>query len=152
VRAQRHQLVQGVRRLTPVGITARITGSVLSSTGAPLSNARVMLTDRITQVSGTVTKSDGAPATDFTFVIFPEDDTKWTPLSRFVRSARPDQQGLVKIIGLPPNDRYLAVAVNYLEKSGASNPTFLEAIKGRASRFRLDEGAAATVDLTLVDR
>ena len=117
-----------------------------------IENAEIVLTDRITHVSGTVRKSDGAPATDFTFVIFPEDDTKWTPLSRFVRSARPDQQGLVKIIGLPPNDRYLAVAVDYLEEGGAGDPAFLEGIKGRASRFRLDDGASATVDLTLVER
>lgn len=114
--------------------------------------AEVVLTDRITQVSGTVRERDGAPSTDFTLVVFPEDDAKWTPLSRFVRSARPDQQGLVKIVGLPPNDRYLAVAVDYLEEGGAGDPTFLDTIKDRASRFRLDEGASATVDLTLVER
>jgi len=111
-----------------------------------------VLTDRITHVSATVKEPDGAPSTDFTLVVFPEDDTTWTPLSRFVRSARPDQQGLVKITGMPPNDRYLAVAVNYLEEGGASDPAFLESIRGRASRFSLDEGASATVDLTLVER
>ena len=117
-----------------------------------IDSAEIVLTDRITQVAGTVRERDGSPSTDFTLVVFPEDDTRWTPLSRFVRSARPDQQGLVKIIGLPPNDRYLAVAVNYLEEGGASDPVFLESIKGRASRFRLDQGASATVDLTLVER
>jgi protocatechuate 3,4-dioxygenase beta subunit len=117
-----------------------------------IQNAEIVLTDRVTEVSGTVTERDGAPSADFTLVVFPEDEAKWTPVSRFVRSARPDQQGLVKIVGLPPNDRYLAVAVDYLEEGGASDPAFLGGIKRHASRFRLEAGASATIDLTLVER
>ena len=115
-------------------------------------NAEIVLTDRITQLSGTVSGRDGALSSDFTVVVFPEDDRKWTPPSRYVKSARPDQQGLVKIVGLPPNDRYLAVAVDYLEEGGAADPRFLDQIKNRATRFRLGEGASATVDLKLVER
>jgi protocatechuate 3,4-dioxygenase beta subunit len=117
-----------------------------------IEGVEILLTDRITHVSGRVLDQDGAPSTDFTLVVFPEDDAKWAPPSRFVRSARPDQQGLVKIVGLPPNDRYLAVAVDYLEEGGASDPAFLESIRRQASRFRLEEGASATIDLTLVER
>ena len=117
-----------------------------------IENAEIVLTDRVTQVSGTVKERNGTPSTDFTLVVFPEDDTKWTPLSRFVRSARPDQQGLVKILGLPPDNRYLAIAVDYVEEGGAGDPAFLNGIKGRASRFSLDKGASVTVDLTLVER
>ena len=69
-----------------------------------------------------------------------------------MRSARPDQQGLVKILGLPPDNRYLAIAVDYVEEGGAGDPAFLNGIKGRASRFSLDKGASVTVDLTLVER
>ncbi len=115
-------------------------------------NAEIVLTDRITQVSGMVSDRDGTPSSDFTVVVFPEDETKWTPPSRYVKSARPDQQGLVKIIGLPPDDRYLAVAVDYLEEGGASDPEFLDLIKSRATRFSLGEGASATFDLKLVER
>ena len=115
-------------------------------------NAEIVLTDRITQVSGTVSDRDGAPSSDFTVVVFPEDETKWAPPSRYVKSARPDQQGLIKILGLPPDDRYLAVAVDYVEEGGAADPDFLDRIKNRATRFRLGEGASATVDLTVVER
>ena len=69
------------------------------------------------------------PAADYTVVVFPEDATKWSPPSRYVKSARPDQQGLIKIVGLPPDDRYLAVAVDYLEEGGAADPEFLDLIK-----------------------
>ena len=115
-------------------------------------HAEIVLTDRITQVSGTVSGRDGTQSSDFTVVVFPEDETKWTPPSRYVKSARPDQQGLVKIVGLPPNDRYLAVAVDYVEEGGAADPEFLARIKNRATRFRLGEGASATIDLKLVER
>lgn len=115
-------------------------------------SAEIVFTDRITQVLASVSDRDGAPSSEFTIVVFPEDEMKWAPPSRYVRSARPDQQGLVKIVGLPPNDRYLAVAVDCLEEGGGGDPGFLEPIKGRATRFRLGEGASATVDLTLVER
>ena len=117
-----------------------------------IEGAEIVLTDRITQVSGAVSGRDGTPASDFTVVVFPDDETKWAPPSRYVKSARPDQQGLVKIIGLPPNDRYLAIAVDYLEEGGAGDPEFLDLIKNRATRFSLEEGASATVDLELVER
>jgi hypothetical protein len=76
-----------------------------------IEGVEIVLTGRITHVSGRALDQDGAPSNDFTLVVFPEDDAKWAPPSRFVRSARPDQEGLVKIVGLPPNNRYLAVAV-----------------------------------------
>ncbi|MBF8299976.1 MAG: hypothetical protein HW394_346 [Acidobacteria bacterium] len=115
-------------------------------------NARIVLTDRVTQVSGSVSDRDGKPSRDFTIVVFPEDETKWAAPSRYVRSARPDQQGLVKIRGLPPGDRYLAVAVDYLEEGEANNPEFLDLIKNRATRFRLGPGESTTSDLKLVER
>jgi hypothetical protein len=69
-----------------------------------------------------------------------------------VKSARPDQQGLVKILGLPPGDHYLAVAVDYLEEGGAADPRFLALIKSRATRFSLGADASTTIDLRLVER
>ena len=116
-----------------------------------IERAEIVLTDRITQVSGTVLNGDGMPASDVTVVVFPDDERKWAPPSRYVKSARPDQQGLIKIVGLPPDDRYLAVAVDYLEEGGAADPEFLSLIRNRATRFSLEDGASATVDLTLVE-
>jgi hypothetical protein len=117
-----------------------------------IEGAKIVLTDRITQVAGTVVNGDGAPVGDVTVVVFPEDETKWTPPSRYVKSARPDQQGLVKILGLPPGDHYLAVAVDYLEEGGAADPRFLALIKSRATRFSLGADASTTIDLRLVER
>jgi hypothetical protein len=116
-----------------------------------IEDAQIVLTDRVTQVAGTVSDRDGKPSRDFTVVVFPEDETKWAS-PRYLRSARPDQQGLFEIRGLPPGDRYLAVAVDYLEEGGANDPEFLDLIKGRATRFSMGQGASTTVDLKLVER
>ena len=72
-----------------------------------VTDAQIVLTDRVTQIAGTVSDRDGKTSRDFTVVVFPEDETKWVPPSRYVKSARPDQQGLFKIRALPPDDRYL---------------------------------------------
>ena len=117
-----------------------------------VTDAQIVLTDRVTQVAGTVSDRDGKTSRYSTVVVFPEDETKWAPPSRYVKSARPDQQGLFKIRALPPDDRYLAVAVDYLEEGGADDPEFLDEMKSDATRFRLGSGASATIELKLVER
>lgn len=112
---------------------------------------RVIVTDRVTEVNGTVTAA-GRPARDYTVVVFPEDTAKWTFPSRHLRSGRPDQQGLFRIRALPPDERYLAAAVDYLEENEAMDPQFLEHIKTSATRFALGEGETRALELKLVER
>jgi carboxypeptidase family protein len=115
-------------------------------------DAQIVLTDRVTQVAGTVSGRDGKLSRDFTVVIFPDDETKWTSPSRYLRTARPDQDGLFKIRSLPPDDGYLAIAVDYLEQGEGADPEFLATVKASATRFRLGAGESATVSLRLVQR
>jgi hypothetical protein len=117
-----------------------------------IAGARVVLTDRVTQVEGAVLGRDGKPSRDFTVVVFPDDETRWAAPSRYLRSARPDQQGLFKIRALPPFDRYLAVAVDYLEQGEESEAQFLASMRDRATSFRLRPGETASVSLKLVER
>lgn len=113
---------------------------------------QIIVTDRVAEVTGTAAGGDGKPARDYTVVIFPDDDSKWTASSRYIQSARPDQQGLFKIRALPPNGRYLAVAVDYLEVGEANDAEFLELVKDRATRFALGDGESKAIDLKLVQR
>ncbi len=131
---------------------ADVADRVLEFTGnQEVRGVRVMVTDRVSEVNGTVT-SGSQPARDYTVVVFPEDTAKWTFPSRYLRSGRPDQQGLFRIRALPPDDRYLAVAVDYLEEGEASDPLFLEQIKASATRFALNEGETKALELKLVQR
>jgi hypothetical protein len=120
--------------------------------GAEIKDAQIVLTDRVSEVTGQAATRDGVPARDYTVVVFPDDETKWTGASRFIRSARPDQQGLFKIRGLPAGNAYLAVAVDYLEDGEANDPEFLADMKPRATKLSIGEGDTRSVDLKLIAR
>ena len=129
-----------------------VADRIVEFTGSQdLRGVRVAVTDRVTEVNGSVT-SGNQPARDYTVVVFPEDSAKWKFPSRYVKSARPDQKGLFRIRALPPDDRYLVVAVDYVEEGEAGDPEFLEQIRAGATRFALGEGETRMLELRLVQR
>ena len=114
----------------------------------PISGLEVVLTNRTTEVSGTV-KAGNDPATDYTVVIFSDDPSKWAaPMSRHVASARPSQTGRFEIKNLPAGS-YYAVALEYIPQGDWNDPEVLDRLKARAERFSLDEGEVKTLDLRL---
>ena len=110
---------------------------------------RVVLSDRLTEVSGSVA-SRTAPRGQ-TVVVFAEDATKWSYPSRFVKSVRTDDRGSFTIAGLPPGERYLAAAVEFLEEGAAEDPEVLERLRGGAVPFSLGEGERRTLDLRALE-
>ncbi|MBA2304931.1 MAG: carboxypeptidase regulatory-like domain-containing protein [Acidobacteria bacterium] len=108
----------------------------------------IELTQRLTTVSGGVSDDRGGVALDATVIAFADDPGKWGPHSRFIESARPDQQGRFTIKGLPPG-RYVAIAVGYLEPGEERDPDVLEAWRQGATPFTLSEGETHALDLRL---
>ena len=108
----------------------------------------IELTARLTTVSGGVSDDRGGVALDATVIVFADDPGKWGPHSRFIESARPDQQGRFTIRGLPPG-RYLAIAVGYLEPGEERDPELLEAWRQGGTPFMLPEGETYALDLRL---
>jgi hypothetical protein len=127
-----------------------ITDTALEFRGAEGANVQVVLTDRISEVSGTV-KVSGQPVSAANVVLFPDDPAQWAFPSRRVRMVRVDQTGVFRARSLPPGG-YLAFAVDYLEQGEFQDPVFLERMRGRATAFSLTEGENKNVDLTLVER
>ena len=117
--------------------------------GQTLSALQVVLTDKITTVSGALTNTRGQAVTDATVVVFPADEQLWTYQSRYIRVARPDQQGRYQITGLPPYDNYLMVAVQGLEDGQAGDPEFLASIKADATTLRVNEGETKVADMRM---
>lgn len=113
---------------------------------------QILVTDRVPEVNGRVTTAKGEPTRDYTVVIFPDDSKKWGFPSRFIRSGRADQDGMFKIRALPPDQRYLAVAVDYLEEGEGGDPDFLEQMKERATPLSLGDGEVKALDLRLITR
>jgi len=130
-----------------------VTDSALEFRGSTEnSGLQVILTDKVSDVNGKVTTARGEVTRDYTVVVFPDDPTKWAFPSRFVKTGRADQQGQFRIRALPPDDRYLAVAVDYLEDGEGTDPQFLEQIKDRATRFTLGDGESKSLDLKIINR
>jgi hypothetical protein len=108
---------------------------------------RVVLTNRVTEVSGVV--SAGA---NHYVVLFAEDASRWTYPSRFVRAERTDAQGAFRIMRLPGNERYLAVAVDSLDDGEITDPSFLERMRSRGVPFSLGDGEQRRLDLRPTQR
>ena len=132
---------------------ADVTDSALEFRGSTEnSGLQIIVTDKVSDLNGKVTTAKGEVTRDYTVVVFPDDPVKWAFPSRYVKTARADQQGQFRIRALPPEDRYLAVAVDYLEDGEGTDPQFLEQIKDRATRFTMADGEAKSLDLKIVNR
>lgn len=106
----------------------------------------IELTQRVTTVSGMVSDGRGSVSLDGTVIVFADDPEKWGRQTRFIESARPDQQGRFTIRGLPPG-RYLAIAVDYLEPGEERDPELLESWRHAATSVTLSEGGTHSLDL-----
>jgi len=113
-------------------------------------SVRVVMTDRVTSLSGTV-QSD-ATTRNHTVVVFTDDKTKWTFPSRFVRAIRADGEGRFQIRGLPPGERYLVAALDYLEDGGEQDRRLLERLRTRATSVTLGEGEQRSIQLDVTSR
>lgn len=133
-----------VRSVTVDGVD--VTDTPIDFKGDDVNGIDVILTQRITELSGSVTGDRGSTVTDATVIVFAEDRDRWTAMTRFIRSGRPDQQGQFKIRGLPPG-RYIAVAVDYLEPGEETNPETLEQLRARGSSVTLRDGEMRAIDL-----
>jgi hypothetical protein len=131
---------------------ADVTDSALDLRGnEQIINARVLLTDKISELNGTVT-ARGQAARDYTVVVFPEETSRWTFPTRYIRTARANQAGGFTLRGLPPLGSYLAVAVNYLEEGESQDPAFLDRMREQATAVALRDGETKTIDLRLIER
>ena len=111
---------------------------------------RVVMTDRLTSLTGTVQSNH--EIRDHNVVVFADDATKWTVPSRFVRTTRADADGRFQIRGLPPGERYLAAAVEYLEDGEEQDRQLLERMRSRATSVTLGDGEPRSIQLDLQGR
>jgi protocatechuate 3,4-dioxygenase beta subunit len=123
---------------------------VQMKSGEELTGLQVIVVNRVTTVTGQLLDAKGAPVQDGTVIVFADDAAKWIDESRWVRAARPDQQGQYQIRGLPPGE-YLAVAVNYVEDGIWNDPEYLESTRQFAQRLTLRDGESLSIALKVVN-
>jgi hypothetical protein len=140
----------------PVGLTVKsitLDGQDITDAaydfkpGHDVSGITVTLTDRLTDLSGTVHDNRSQAVTDYVLVVFAQDSKLWGGQSRFIRTARPNQDGAFDLKGLPPG-QYYAVAVESLESGAQTDPAVLEQLKPKGKGFTLTEAQTLTLDLS----
>lgn len=114
-----------------------------------LEGLQLVVSNRFSTLTGTAATAEGRAATDYTVVVFADDATRWTPMSRYVATGRPNQRGTFEVSKLPPG-RYLAAAVDYLEEGQQNDPEYLEILRAYAMPFELGDGERRTLKLELV--
>jgi hypothetical protein len=113
-----------------------------------LDDVRVVLTDRLTELSGMVTDDAGRPRADYVLVVLPAEPREGLAASRYTRMVRPDQQGRYRVRGLPPG-RYVVTAVESLEQGGEWNPEFQARARDAGRAVTLEEGERLALDLKM---
>jgi hypothetical protein len=108
-----------------------------------LSDVVVTVTDRLTDVSGTVS-SRGQPLAEQLVVLHRVGTS--LPLSRNVRTIRTDERGRFQVRGLGPGS-YVAAAVEEGEGGFDFSPDFQERLRTRGRGFSLAEGETVSLDL-----
>jgi len=134
-------IVSDGRDITDAAVEAR--------NGETLSNVQVLVSASVNSVAAQLVDGNGAPFADGTLIVFPVDADKWIEDSRWLRSARPDEDGKAQIRALPPGE-YFAVAVEYVEDGMWNDPEYLDSIRRYAQRVTLGETGAQTVTLKVV--
>ena len=124
-----------------------VTDSAVDFRGADVEGVEVVLTPKVSRLSGVVSDDKG-PVSDYAVVIFSSDPTKWTDRSRFVVMARPTQQGRFELRGLPPEE-YLVIALPGVIGQEWTDPDFLQQLRSQATRLLLGEGESQVLDLKL---
>jgi hypothetical protein len=117
--------------------------------GGAVTGIDVVLTNKTTEINGTVTTANGQPVKDFTAVLFADEPARWVfPQTRYLASGRPDQDGRFRIRSLPAGE-YYAIAVEYLAQGEWNDPEVLDRLKGKATRVTLGEGESKALQLKI---
>ena len=117
--------------------------------GQNIPGLTIVITQRISRVSGTVVDDSGRPTSSASLIVFPDDRDQWIAGARTIRAIRPDAGGRFTISGLPGGS-YRAIAREFVEQGQWEDRTFLESIRDQAQTFLLTDGGTHSLTLTVV--
>jgi hypothetical protein len=112
-----------------------------------VSDLEVVLTDRVSEVSGRVTDARGRGVADCAVVVFATASSLWSqPASRFLTMTRTEPDGTFRAGTLPPGQYYVAAVDRRLEGEW-QDPRILESLVPGATSITLGEGQKLSVNL-----
>ena len=116
------------------------------SAGEEIEDVRLTLTDRINELSGTVTDASDKPSRDSWVVVFASDKKYWYPGSRRTRVVHPDDKGKYAVRALPAGLYMVAISSEFLLASRDLSQT-LQTLAASGLRVTLAEGDKKVQDL-----
>jgi protocatechuate 3,4-dioxygenase beta subunit len=139
-------------RVNGVDVTDRAIS--LGTRAQSLASVEVVLTDRVTELSGTVVDDRGRPVGGARVILFSTDRQQWYPASRYLRHSSASQDGTFTVTGLPVGS-YAAAAVTAIP-AGAEDawqdPQFLESLIPGASMIGVADRQKVVLTLRLHSR
>jgi hypothetical protein len=115
--------------------------------GDEIADVRLTVTDRITELTGTVTDAAGKPDSDDWVIVFSSDKKYWWPRSRRVRLIRPDAKGSYRVRALPAGSYIVAPVPDAIGLSQDELLSRLPALGTTGVRVTLAEGERKVQDL-----
>ena len=120
-----------------------IDGPVVNLTGVT-----VTLSDKRTELSGTLSSASGQPVSDYYVIAFSADRANWRFGSRRNMSARPATDGRFILADLPAGE-YLVAALTDLDPSEWQDASFLEQVAPATVKVTIREGEKKVQDLRI---
>jgi protocatechuate 3,4-dioxygenase beta subunit len=145
----------GLKRILVNGIDMTDATLPFGAENQSLSDVEVVLTDAVTELTGTASDDRGRPAVDARVVVFPGDRDLWYDRSRFVKIATPGGDGAFVVRDLPPGTYHVS-AVDRQRASQENgewlNPELLESLAPGSATVTLAEGQKSSVSAKLATR
>jgi hypothetical protein len=113
-----------------------------------IAGVTVTMTDRTTELSGTLQTDAGMSATDYVVVVIPADRSLWLPNSRRMKVARPGTDGRFVIRHLPAGE-YLIATVTDAEPEDLRDQALLAQLAAGGVKVTLAEGDRKVQDLKI---
>ena len=137
-----------LKRITHEGHDVTDTGYEFKP-GEDVQGFEIVLTTRSQTLTGVVSNDKGEAVKDYTVVVFPEDQDKWTGAdSRWYGVTQGDQQGQFRFTDLPAGS-YFAIALEADTEDDWKDPEWLRRAAKSATKFTLDEGGTKRLELKL---
>ena len=137
-----------LKRITHEGTDVTDTGYDFKP-GEDVQGFEIVLTTRSQTLTGVVSNDKGEAVKEYTVVVFPEDQDKWTGAdSRWRGVMQGDQQGQFRFTDLPAGS-YFAIALEGDAEGDWTDPEWRRRATKDATRFTLDEGGTKRLELKL---
>jgi hypothetical protein len=111
-----------------------------------LRNVKVVLSDKKTQLAGSLQSMSGTPTNDYFVIAFSTDRANWRPGSRRSVFARPATDGSFAFTDLPAGEYFIA-ALSDLDPLEWQDATFLAQVAPSAIKITMAEGEKKRQDL-----